>query len=552
VVSGDGTGAGTAFNSPSDVALDSANNRVLVVDWQRDALSAVDLTSGDRIDLSNAGGGVGAGIVLDGPQAVVLDGANNRALVVATINSHVVAVDLATGDRTELSGPAAGAGPAFGNPRDIDIDVANNRALVADSTIDGIVAVDLASGDRTILSDDTTGTGAAFSSPQSVALDTANNRLLVAEHTGLLVAVDLTSGNRTEIAETRTVYGINGTRLVGVAIDSANNRALLSDQTVDAIHAIDFATGGRTILSDSRTGSGDDSTGLWGVRGLVLDRDRNRLVLSNNNIDSVMAIDLASGDRSFVSNSSIGAGPMFGFPGIPDVDPANNRAVIVDGNGALFGVDLDSGDRTILSDNAGVGTGPAFVFPLDVVVDSANDRAGVLDQGIGLVGVDLVTGDRTIASDGATGTGPLWTNPLALEIDIPNDVGYVLDLIPFPADVTIYSVDLATGDRTVVSNNTGIGVGPNMTFSNDMKLDAAGNRVFVLNRGSSNNLMVVDLTSGDRTIISGAGVGSGQDFLSPHYVEYDLANDRIFIFDLAVTGVLVVDLATGERAVMSK
>jgi DNA-binding beta-propeller fold protein YncE len=91
-----------------------------------------------------------------------------------------------------------------------------------------------------------------------------------------------------------------------------------------------------------------------------------------------------------------------------------------------------------------------------------------------------------------------------------------------------------------------------MTFSNDLKLDAAGNRAFVLNRGSSNNLMVVDLTSGDRTIISGAGVGSGQEFLVPWHIEHDVANDRVFIFDLAVTGVLVVDLSTGERAVMSK
>ena len=173
VVSGDGTGAGTAFNSPSDVALDSANNRVLVVDWQRDALSAVDLTSGDRIDLSNAGGGVGAGIVLDGPLAVVLDGANNRALVVATINeSCSIAVDLATGDRTELSGPAAGAGPAFGNPRDIDIDA--RKQSCTDCRLDdwarslpSILRAEIAPSCRTVrpvlvrLS----------SSPQSVSLD---------------------------------------------------------------------------------------------------------------------------------------------------------------------------------------------------------------------------------------------------------------------------------------------------------------------------------------------------------------------------------------------
>ena len=129
-------------------------------------------------------------------------------------------------------------------------------------------------------------------------------------------------------------------------------------------------------------------------------------------------------------------------------------------------MDLDSGDRTILSDNAGVGAGPAFVFPLDVVVDWANDRAGVLDQGVGLVGVD--SGHRR-QNHSLRWRDWKWSRygpiPQPLEIDIPNDVGLCTGPGPGSAlSIVVYSVDLATGDRTVVSNNSGIGVGPNMNF----------------------------------------------------------------------------------------
>ena len=47
-------------------------------------------------------------------------------------------------------------------------------------------------------------------------------------------------------------------------------------------------------------------------------------------------------------------------------------------------------------------------------------------------------------------------------------------------------------------------------------------------------------------------VGSGPSFQFPSYIALDLANNRAFIYDLAVTGVLVVELSTGERAIFSK
>ena len=547
VVSAVGIGSGTDFNSPRGVVHDSANNRALVVDWQRDALIEVDLASGDRSDLSSPS--IGIGIVLDGPNAIDFDPANNRVLVPASVNRAIIAVDLATGNRTEVSGPGVGTGPDFGSLQGIALDAASSRAYVSDASLRAIVSVDLANGDRTILSDATTGSGPTMSAPLDSTLDSPNNRLLVADQVWGLFAIDLTSGDRTVLSDPGAEYGRNGSRIQSVTYDAISDTAYVPDSTLDVVFSIDLTNDTRSILSDSSVGSGPVETGMWVMRGIAFDRSRDRLIMPNWDTDTVVAIDLASANRSVLANSSVGTGPVPTFPGKLVVDAENNRAVMTDLNlFGLYAVDLDTGDRTILSDSVSVGSGPVFIAPADVVVDTAANRAVVLDSSLGLLAVDLMTGDRSVVSDSTTGSGPLFGFADGFEIDKSTEIGYVVD----DGGKAVYSVDIVTGDRAILSNNTGTGVGPVINFPNDIKLDVANNRALILNRGSFKNLMAVDLTTGDRTILSDASVGSGVDFQSPHYIELDLPNNRAFIYDLAVTGVIVVNLSTGERALASK
>ena len=90
----------------------------------------------------------------DFPIDVVLDSANNRALVVDTYLKALITVDLTTGVRSILSDATIpNAVNAFSNPKDIALDSANNRLLVVDSALQALIAVDLNSGVRTILSE---------------------------------------------------------------------------------------------------------------------------------------------------------------------------------------------------------------------------------------------------------------------------------------------------------------------------------------------------------------------------------------------------------------
>jgi DNA-binding beta-propeller fold protein YncE len=117
----------------------------------------------------------------------------------------VVTVDLMTGARTILSDATT---PDTVNPFtrvfNIVVDSANNRALVLDSNLPGVVAVDLASGARTIVSD-ASGPGAvnSFQMPVGIALDSVNERALVTDLAGFnaVIAVELTSGDRVIVSK---------------------------------------------------------------------------------------------------------------------------------------------------------------------------------------------------------------------------------------------------------------------------------------------------------------------------------------------------------------
>jgi hypothetical protein len=549
-LSGVGTGSGTAFNSPRDVAFDLANNRALVVDWQLDALIAVDLASGNRTILSN--NSTGSGTALDGAHAVTLDSANNLAYVVATIDNNVIAVDLTTGDRSLVSGSGVGSGAEFGSLRDLELDSSSNRLLVLDSGfgIDGLLEVDLTSGDRNTISDATTGTGPALRSPDSLVFDSGSNRVLVADLTGALVSVDVATGNRTIVSDFTADFGINANNLIGVGLDPAANRAIVADHGLDTIFAIDLSSAIRSVISDSATGTSNIEASLSPhTSGIEFDLTRNRvLVLASPAVDRLLSVDLAGGDRSVVSGDPVGSGPALVFARKFTIDASNNRAVIPDASAnAIYLVDLDSGDRTIVSSNASVGSGPLFGQPTDVAVDLPNDRILVMDVTAGLIAVDLANGNRSVISNAATGAGPLLSQPSGVALDEDGNRVIVADY-GLPA---IIAINLATGDRNVISDNTGIGSGTNFFVPYDISFEKEANRVLVVDYGVD-ILMAVDLDTGDRTSVSSNVVGTGINFINPELIALDKANNRAFVYDIAVTALMVVDLSTGQRAVVSK
>ena len=211
------------------------------------------------------------------------------------------------------------------------------------------------------------------------------------------------------------------------------------------------------------------------------------------------------------------------------------------GGGLLYRVDPTTGNRTIIS-SAASNTGPSSTY-----IGAVQVGGTILMSGGPIVSVDPATGNRTLVSDTGQGTGPA-----------PNSQGFAVsgtNLFVASTNAGILNVDTTTGNRTVISSAT-VGTGPSMNLPVDVALGAGGNLIVnnLVELGST-TLLGVDPASGNRTLISGGGVGTG-----PGLGDYPgqlgiAANATIYTNQITVslgqTPVLAIDPATGNRTIVS-
>jgi hypothetical protein len=286
--------------------------------------------------------------------------------------------------------------------------------------------------------------------------------------------------------------------------------------------------------------------------GVALDSANNRVLFADDNDrnEGLISIDLSSNTRTIISNAAIGTGANFDKPIDVVYDNANNRALVADSNlNILFGVDLTTGDRTIISD-INTGTGTLFTAPNGIVLDNVNNRVLLVDRFKGFFAVDLANGDRTILSDNTTGTGTNFAvNGLnGLSLDSTNNRVLIADG-PFNAPNTLFNVDLTNGNRSVLSDNT-TGTGTNFSKIKDVSLDSSNNRALIIDT-DLDALFAVDLTTGNRTILSDSS-NSGPIFLNPTGIFLDSSNGRALIIDKVKRSLVAVDLDNGNKTVISQ
>ncbi|MCP4227369.1 MAG: PQQ-binding-like beta-propeller repeat protein, partial [Actinomycetia bacterium] len=239
--------------------------------------------------------------------------------------------------------------------------------LLVDIALEAVVEIDLSTGDRTIISDTGRGSGTDLSVPLGLALDTANDRALVVDNgIDALVEVDLSTGDRTihSSSDTDNMVGTGPplTTPRSVRLDAANNRALVMESTWQALVAVDLATGGRSFGSSGSVGSGP----LF-QQPLALTWYDGQLVFVDNDRSALMSVNPDTGTRMDVSRAGAGTGPLLDYP--LSVDIIGDRAVIVDfDRAALMAVDLNTGERIIISDEE-EGSGVPMFAPLTMAVD---------------------------------------------------------------------------------------------------------------------------------------------------------------------------------------
>jgi hypothetical protein len=303
-----------------------------------------------------------------------------------------------------------------------------------------------------------------------------------------------------------------------MALDEPSGRLLVKDlrEGGDRQHlvAVDLVTGARTVLSSSSI-----NPSFFNTHGFTLDPAHLSLwgaAPAEGLTRQVLAV-------YNLSNGHIRVGEMLSAP--PDqtndmeIDPTGRLFVL--GSNGIRMRRVSGGPRLAAVSDANHGTGPLFSTTTQrEAYDLSRDRLLVTDAGtpVQLLAVDVATGNRSVLSGDAVGSGPAFVAPLGVAVDAVNDRVLVLDGGTF----SMIAVDPVTGDRSYVTlggadpdllrgnrraagkggTQSPVGTGPLFQAPRDLVIDPTRNIAFTSNERLMNGILIVDLESGDRLLLS--------------------------------------------------
>lgn len=555
----------SANSALADVAVDAANDRALVVDWGQDALIAVNLMNGDLQSVLSQGTGTGP-TTLAPSFGLAHDPAGNRAFVTVggSVNA-VLSINLATGVRTIVSGPGVGTGTAFSNPTGIAYDATASRLLVADAPSTGaaIYSVDLATGTRVVLSQSPgTGTGPSMTAPLSIKLDVARNRLYVLDAltTNSVFSVDLATGNRSLIASPSVGTGVALNNGRGLAYQPSFSR-LFVPQTAGNVVSILTDTLTRGNVVDGRVGAGFRLDHPRTVHAEQTSGAITSLLFGEPEAQRIMRLDLATSTSSTVSGSARGTGPALGrlVDFVLDTRaPANGRSafgLLGSPGNALVSVDLNTGNRATLTALT------ATAQPRNLRLDAGANRviytnADFSGSTSGFYSIQLPGLGQSAISSSSVGSGPAFTGPstFVLEPATSPTRALFVDLNPS----AWRTLDLGSGAR---GSFTTINGNPALPLLGSLFLDDPNSQVYGLNIYPP-HLFVTTLTPGGgeigRDMVSGQVpgsmgiIGSGPLVTFGSGVFVDTTRNVAFVSDSTAGTIMAIDLASGDRVVISR
>ncbi|PON19419.1 hypothetical protein C2W62_02910 [Candidatus Entotheonella serta] len=287
----------------------------------------------------------------------------------------LIRVEPQNGDRTRVS-----SSPVFARPMSIVV-AADGTLMEAAYFLGAVVQIDPVTGDRTIISGCTLrdadlvcigeliGEGPPFSTPTSLV--EVEGRLLVLDIVhDAVIEVDVTTGNRTIVSGCTSVQQITCTdELIGAGAPFTkptdmtvhpNSRLIVTDTFPSAVIEVDPLSGDRTIISGGQVDRGNGPrfrSGDDGPRAVAVESDGNLVVVDRSR---VIRFDPGTGHRSVVTGCTefesarcigdfIGTGPRFASPQGLTVE-ADGSLIVVDSRlEAVFRVDPNGGNRTIVS-----------------------------------------------------------------------------------------------------------------------------------------------------------------------------------------------------------
>jgi hypothetical protein len=485
--------------------------------------------------------------------------ARDRLYIGATPGPRLLRVDLADGTREVASGVVATGVVSMSRLP------GRGWTLFASDVEQEFFRADDASGATRPIGAPTFGGGAPLVAAERLC-GTPEGRVFATGYSpelgGVVLEIDPDSGARTIVSAYFRGAGPLG-YFREIVAESPTSLLVSTAESLEKILRVDIATGDRTLVSGQRPDPPFDNAGAGplfsDVNGMALSPEGDALYVhgrrvGNSSVDGVdgaiSRVDLATGDRTAVSNSNLGGGPRL-LRGDGDLVFVGAGLLAATGGSPgsanLLLVDITNGSRRLLSGD-GEGAGPDLIEPFQLELTSDGEALLAFDEErLAAYRVDLATGDRTLAISNRVGDGPDFGAT-------PNDrgprgladesAGSLLALARWNessstlAETKLIRVEKATGDRTIVADNA-TGTGPELGFGSAL-IVADGGRVFSFAGG----LLEIDPATGDRAFIAGAGPAL-EDIRS-----FAVDPGSGDLFALGRNKYYRVDLATGDRTLV--
>lgn len=397
----------------------------------------------------------------------------------------------------------------------------------------------------------------AFGGAFGLDVDSATNTAYVVDNAlpGIF-SIDLTTGATNEFSGPNSGSGPVEADFSdpqgGIVVDSANNRLLVTDNGLDAIVAVSLTDGARSIFSDNSTDADGPDIGV--PYGITVANGVAYYVDSTAAVDGVVAVNLTDGERtSFSDDNAPGvAQPIdFGTPRDIAYDATNNRLLVVDSGSsgpdgdALIAVSLADGSRAEVAQTT---TALSLGTPRGVAV--SGNTAYIADTGSGvdaIIAVDLTAGgtfgDRTVLSDAVTGTGePTFNNARGVYVDTNRLLVTDSDF----GQLIAVSTEVATlGNRVFIEPATPapplVGTGPTISLPIGVVFNEG--EIYVADQGGS--VFSLDPTSGERSVLNDTSL------TNPQGLGIDVAGGQLLVPDNGEDSVVGIDFSTGVGTVIT-
>lgn len=386
----------------------------------------------------------------------------------------------------------------------------NFHATSGDISWSRIVEVDLATAAFSVL---TEADPEAFS-PWFAAEVALDDEYIVAlrdiNPVASLMSVSLADGIRTEL--------VPGLDVGGLALHPELASSIVYVATFEGIDKVDLIAGTRENIS---VVSPDDEFAFAQIRAIGYDAANNRVIVGDDFLDTVIAIDATSGERSYFISRRIGEGNALIVPRQLEISADATRAYVFDDGGnvaeRLFEVDLTTGNRRTIGDV----NQPFNYIAQGLAIDEVGRRAFIAFRHK-VLQIDL---DTELVSELATVDSTELESIRGLMFDAVEDRLLIGD----SANDGIYALSLGSGLLQLVSRSGGKGEGDTFGVLVAIAESDVEGEVFAAGQASG-KIFRVNLETGDRTAVSTTcNLGDSGKFESLMQLRYNEIANEMYI-----------------------